>query len=94
MRQTGSLSLAQVLKVPIRHRALHVRGNSAAVESFAGLDHGGKYGVAEVLTIEEPVGQLNDRWCELAESTSDDECGSVRLRRSSVYKRVTTLPWG
>jgi hypothetical protein len=50
MRQTGSLSLAQVLKVPIRHRALHVRGNSAAVESFAGLDHGGKYGVAEVLT--------------------------------------------
>src|SRR6202162_1629262 len=50
MGQTRALPLAQAFKVPIRHRALHVSGNSAAVESFAASDHGGKYGVAGVLT--------------------------------------------
>jgi hypothetical protein len=51
MGQTRSLPLAQAFKVPIRHRALHLSGNSAAVESFAGSDHGGKYAVAGILTF-------------------------------------------
>src|SRR5258708_11978952 len=50
MGQTRSLPLAQAFKVPIRHRALHLSGNSAAVQSFAGSDHGEKYGVAGVVT--------------------------------------------
>src|ERR1700733_13661014 len=33
-------------QAPLGHRALHVSGNSAAVESFAGSDHRGKYGDA------------------------------------------------
>src|SRR5258707_3649333 len=51
MGQTRSLPLAQAFKVPIRHRALHLSGNSAAVQSFAGSDHGEKYGVAGVVTL-------------------------------------------
>jgi hypothetical protein len=51
MSQTRSLTFAQPFKVPIRHRALHLSGNSAAAKSFAGSDHGGKYGVAGVLTF-------------------------------------------
>src|ERR1019366_696973 len=37
-------------QVPLRHRALHLSGNSAAGESFARLGHGGKDGLAGVLT--------------------------------------------
>jgi hypothetical protein len=51
MAQTRSLTVAQGFNVPFGHRTLQVSGNSAAVESFAGLDHGGKYGVAGVLTF-------------------------------------------
>jgi hypothetical protein len=45
MGQTRALPLAQAFKVPIRHRALHVSGNSAAVESITGSDYDRKYGV-------------------------------------------------
>src|SRR5712664_3945437 len=55
MRQTRALPLVQGLKVPIRHRALHVSGNSAAVESFAASYHGGKNGVTGVLTTEADI---------------------------------------
>ncbi len=51
MRQTRSLPFVQGLKVPIRHRTLHLNGNSAAVNSFAASDHDGKYGVHGVLTV-------------------------------------------
>jgi hypothetical protein len=55
MRQTRSLPFAQGSKVPLRHRSLHVSGNSAAVESFAGSDHDGKYVFSGVLTYEWPA---------------------------------------
>jgi hypothetical protein len=53
MRQTRSLPFAQGSKVPLRHRSLHVSGNSAAVESFAGSDHDGKYVFSGVLTVDQ-----------------------------------------
>src|SRR5882672_11991603 len=65
MRQTRALPLVQGLKVPIRHRALHVSGNSAAVESFAASYHGGKYGVTGVLTfLGLEIGRASG-WCSL-----------------------------
>src|ERR1700681_121664 len=50
MGQTLALPLIQAFNGLIRHRPLHVHGNSAALESFAGSDHGEKYGVPGVLT--------------------------------------------
>jgi hypothetical protein len=40
MGQTRSLALAQGFNVPLGHLTLQLSGNSAALESFAGLDHG------------------------------------------------------
>src|SRR5208283_4016276 len=50
MGQTRSLPFAQRFNLPLGHRALQLSGNSAAVESFAGSDHRGKYGDAGVVT--------------------------------------------
>ena len=50
MGQTRSLPFAQGFNLPFGHRALQVRGNSAAVDSFAGSDQGGKYGDVGVVT--------------------------------------------
>jgi hypothetical protein len=52
MGQAGSLPLAQGFKVLFGHLALQVRGNGAAVESFAGSGQLGKYGVTGGLTFE------------------------------------------
>jgi hypothetical protein len=52
MAQTRSLTVVQGFNVPFGHRTLQVSGSSTAVESFAGSVHGGKYGVAGVLTLE------------------------------------------
>jgi hypothetical protein len=51
MGQTCSLPFAQRFNLPLGHPALQASGNSAAVESFAGSAHTGKYGVAEVVTV-------------------------------------------
>ena len=51
--QDGPDTLAPVrstLQPSARHRALQLSGNSAALEIFARSDHGGKYGVAGVVT--------------------------------------------
>jgi hypothetical protein len=49
--QARSLTFIQRFQVPLRHRTPHLSGNSAAVESFARSGHGGKDGLAEVLTF-------------------------------------------
>ena len=52
-RQASSRAVYSLahFKVPLRHCALHVSGNSVvAAESFPASDHGGKYGVSGVLT--------------------------------------------
>src|SRR5208337_2652843 len=60
MGQTRSLPFAQRFNLPLGHRALQLSGNSAAVESFAGSDHRGKYGDAGVVTTS--VGALGGKW--------------------------------
>jgi hypothetical protein len=50
--QTRPLAIAQGLQVPIGHRALHLSGNSAAVESIAGSVQAGKDGDFRVLTLQ------------------------------------------
>jgi hypothetical protein len=52
MLHAGPLAPAQLLKVRLRHLALHFSGNRTAAESFAASDHDGKNGVTEVVTFE------------------------------------------
>jgi ATP-dependent exoDNAse (exonuclease V) alpha subunit len=52
--QTRSLSVTQRFQASLGHRALHVRGNSAAVESFAASGHDGKYVFDGVVTVRLP----------------------------------------
>jgi hypothetical protein len=47
--QACSLSFIQCFQVPLRHRATHLSGNSAAVESIAGQVMAEKTGLLECL---------------------------------------------
>jgi hypothetical protein len=65
MSQTRSLSVIQRFPGSLGHRALHIRGNSAAVESFAASGHDGKDADVGVFTFEiQQSTQLISRNCE------------------------------
>jgi hypothetical protein len=76
--QARSLTFIQRFQAPLRHRTPHLSGNSAAVESFAQSGHGGKYGLAEVLTavLRKLLGEIRDDL-----QPSADDSGSCLRRR-------------
>jgi hypothetical protein len=63
--QARSLTFIQRFQVPLRHRALPLSGNSAAVESFARSGHGGKDVLAGVLTFRLINQELGKHWGQL-----------------------------